>query len=212
MEEKVCFACKVSRPLTDFYKDRSRADGLQPRCKICCKHYEETNKQRILARAKVYYRTHGAIGRKPNHYLSNTPEHKVWRNIFWRCTSPAYRWYHRYGGRGIKICERWLKFENFLADMGPRPGPGYTIERKDNDKDYTPGNCCWATQKEQQRNRGNNRRLTLGDRTQVLAAWAEEVGLLPATLLRRLEKGWSVERALMTPVGPQGRRTKTVTT
>lgn len=76
-----------------------------------------------------------------------------------RCTNPKGKDWNRYGGRGIRVCDRWLNsFENFLADMGRRPGPGYSIERKENDGNYEPGNCCWATAKDQAKNRRPRRR------------------------------------------------------
>ncbi len=86
------------------------------------------------------------------HNMSRTSTYKIWASMKQRCLNPnsgPYRWY---GGRGITVCERWLKFENFLADMGERP-PGLSLERIDNNGNYGPGNCCWTTPKEQAANR-----------------------------------------------------------
>lgn len=89
------------------------------------------------------------------HGLTDTPENRCWRNIRRRCNSVHRPSYKYYGGRGIKLCERWDDFNNFLADMGPRPGPEYSVERIDNDGHYEPGNCRWATQSEQNRNKSD---------------------------------------------------------
>lgn len=89
------------------------------------------------------------------HGLTKTAEWKVWARIRRRCFSPQYHCYARYGGRGIKVCDRWEDFNNFLSDMGARPGPKFTVERMDNDGDYEPSNCKWATMAEQNKNRSN---------------------------------------------------------
>lgn len=89
----------------------------------------------------------------------NRSTYWAWRNMIRRCTDPTNSHWYRYGGRGIKVCKRWRKFENFLADMGPRPAgkrgkrPLYTLDRKDNDGDYKPSNCRWATTEEQNANK-----------------------------------------------------------
>jgi len=140
---------------------------------------------------------------KTQHGGRHTPEYAAWTRMKRRCYNPKQDHYDRYGGRGIAVCARWLNsFENFLADMGPRPSPKHSIERKDNDRDYEPANCVWATLTEQTRNRCTNKLLTYKGRTQCLAAWAEEIGIGRSTLDRRIRHyKWPIERALTTPVG-----------
>lgn len=85
-----------------------------------------------------------------------TSEFRSWSKMWNRCTNPNSNRYHRYGGRGIRICKRWEKFKNFLSDMGRKPTAKHSIERKNNDGNYTPSNCKWATAKEQSNNRGSH--------------------------------------------------------
>ncbi len=120
---------------------------------------------------------------------------RSWRQMRQRVLNPNYGPYKNYGGRGIKICPAWDSYEQFLSDLGPRP-PGTTLERKDNNGNYEPGNCVWATPKTQAYNRRTNLWLTFKGRTQTLVQWASELGMKKNTLSRRLKAGWSVEEAL----------------
>lgn len=117
-----------------------------------------------------------------------------------RCLNPSYGNYANYGGRGIKVCDRWLEsFENFLADMGEAPR-GTSIDRIDNDGHYTPENCRWATDSEQQNNKRDTVLLTANGKTQTINEWAKETGLDVALIRNRIKRhGWSVEKAINTP-------------
>lgn len=144
------------------------------------------------------------------HGMSKTPTYSTWLAVKARCLDPNSIGYAHYGGRGITICDRWsASYEAFLADMGERP-TGMTLDRIDNSRHYEPGNCRWATQSEQMRNTRVNRLLTFRGVTQSMAEWADAVGLSYPVLQSRLDqRGWSVERALTTPLLRQGRKTGT---
>lgn len=140
--------------------------------------------------------------RRRTHGKTNTPEYKVWNNLLGRCYRKSDRNYKNYGGRGISVCARWQGprgFENFLKDMGPRPDPGLSIERRDNDGNYSPKNCFWATDAEQRLNRRNNLRITFEGVTLTLKEWSEKTGLNRRTISERLRRGWSEAKALQTP-------------
>jgi hypothetical protein len=127
----------------------------------------------------------------------------IWRNMLTRCYNKNIPEYARYGGRGVTVCERWQAphgFVNFLEDMDYPPSSKHTLDRIETNGHYTPENCRWATMTQQNRNRRNNRLITHGGRTQCLAAWAEETGLSSLLIGHRLKRGWSVERALTTPL------------
>lgn len=128
------------------------------------------------------------------HGMSGSPAYNIWEGMHKRCNDLKDS---RYGGRGIKVCERWNHFENFLEDMGERP-EGMSIERDNVNGGYEPGNCRWATDEEQANNRRTTRFIEFAGTRQSLAQWARQIGVKPGTLRFRLEQGWSVERALTT--------------
>ena len=136
---------------------------------------------------------------RKSHGQSNSPLHKVWTSMRERCSNPASKSFKHYGARGIKVCERWNNFELFLSDMGPRP-PNHSIERDDNDKDYEPSNCYWATQSEQMNNTTRSRHLTAGGKTMTMAQWARQLNGSSDVISRRLQYGWTVEQACLTPI------------
>ena len=129
-------------------------------------------------------------------------EYNTWSGMKERCYNAASKYYKYYGGRGIELCPRWLEsFNNFLADMGRRPSPKHSIDRIDNDGNYEPGNCHWATRLEQAANKRSTRKLTLNGETHHLRDWSSVTGIKRATISNRLFSGWTVEEALTTPVG-----------
>ncbi len=136
---------------------------------------------------------------RPGHHGESwhrSPEYNTWRCMRRRCDYPKHIDFHRYGGRGIRVCDRWLKFENFLADMGRKPGPDYSLDRIDNERGYEPGNCRWVTSGQQARNRSTNRWFTIAGETLTLTDWVARYGARLVTVRGRLRRGWAIADAL----------------
>lgn len=134
------------------------------------------------------------------------PEYAALMGAIQRCTNPNSRAWDSYGGRGIKVCDRWQGpdgFDNFYADMGPRP-EGHSIDRIDNDGDYEPGNCRWATTKRQNRNTRRNVQVTIDGETMCLTAWCERYGVPRRRVAGRIDLGWDPLVALTAP--PRSRK------
>lgn len=161
----------------------ARKDGLLlNRTKSCgCLHREQ-------ARAKA-----------TKHGYEKRPEYRIWQGMKTRCGNPKVQDYHRYGGRGIKVCERWLKFENFLEDMGDRPSPRHSIDRINNDLGYSPSNCRWALPDIQYRNKSTSRVISYNGQSLCLAQWERFFGKKKGVITARLRLGWSFQKAVSTP-------------
>jgi len=150
-------------------------------------------KKEISARIRT---THGYGSR-----INIKSEYGIWNQMHQRCKNPKHRYYSNYGGRGIRVCERWQKFENFLADIGPRPSLNHSLDRIDGNKGYEPGNVKWATKTEQARNQRNNRIAEYQGKTMTLAEACEIAKKPYSTVKARIDRHeWPIEKALSVPV------------
>lgn len=175
-----CGKCVAVR-LSDLRTRKTRSCG--------CMRSENTKRNNRLRS------THGETrnGKIPPEYLS-------WRAAKARCFNPNNAQYSSYGGRGITMCRRWREsFKNFVTDMGRRPSLKYSIERIDGSGNYEPGNCKWATSREQTRNRSCTRFYSYRGKTQTIREWSEELGVDFWALAWRYKQGWDAEIALTTP-------------
>lgn len=148
------------------------------RCKEC--------RKAVIAAART---THGHRAKQ------RTRIYGVWQSMLSRCNNPNHKAYPGYGGRGITVCERWLVFENFLADMG-EPGPNMSIGRIDNNGNYEPGNCRWESIVQQANNRRSNNTITLGGVTHTISEWSRILGIDKTTIRKRKIAGRSPEECL----------------
>lgn len=135
------------------------------------------------------------VERNTKHGLANSPENKIWQNMRNRCSNPNNRSYKFYGAKGIKVCARWDDFLLFLSDMGPMPSPKHSIDRKDNNGDYCPENCRWASRTEQANNKRTNLVVEIGGVRKTLADWCRDLSLRYAPVIMRLRAGFTPEEA-----------------
>lgn len=124
------------------------------------------------------------------HGMTDSPEWRAWKSMLDRCLNDNHPSWRHYGGRGITVCKRWLMFENFYSDMGPRP-EGMSLDRINNSKGYKPSNCRWATHAEQQNNRRSNVYLTLDGETKTMKQWAAHFGVKYSVVKERHADGKS---------------------
>lgn len=139
--------------------------------------------------------------RATRHGMSLHPLHNVWNSMIQRCTNPNVKTYPHYGGRGISVCNEWMIFEGF-RDWALSAGykNGLTIERTRNGDGYSPENCSWVTKRRQANNRRSSRNISYKNRVRTITEWSREVGIPAIAIWKRLDRGWSVERALETPI------------
>lgn len=174
-------------------------------CKVCgTEFYAAPKRKNANACSRkcfgVYY-----SGRKANRYthggyLENRPEYNSWRAMVSRCNYPKYWCYDRYGGRGITVCDRWLGkkgFVNFLSDMGKKPSSKHSLDRVDNDGNYTPENCQWSDQKKQVRNSSKMKYVTVNGVTKPLTYWFTEYSIHASTFYRRKKRTGDTSEAII---------------
>jgi hypothetical protein len=226
--EKKCTKCGSTKSVSEFYRKSTSRDGLECQCKRC-----------ISIHKRKYYQK----------YKLKEPLRRVWKGMIARCNDSNHPSYKNYGGRGIKVCERWLVYENFKEDMLPKYKQGLDIDRINNDIGYKLSNCHFITRKENCRNRRDNIKvnflgkdrlligvaeeyginyntlwdrifrhkwdiekaislplqnnssfITFNEKTLNIKEWSKEIGIHYSTLKLRLRSGWSIEKALTTPV------------
>ena len=150
------------------------------------RHLSKETKQKISLKS----RTHG---------MSRTRTYIAWQNMHRRCNGANEKYLKDYTIRGIVVCKRWGSFQNFFADMGEMPD-GLSLNRIDNNGDYTPSNCEWTDRSAQQNNRRGNRLLSFNEATLTVKQWANKLGIKSDTLHTRLRLGWDIEKVLTEPV------------
>lgn len=183
-----------------FVKEGKTNRYVLVRCCSCGKEFETIWGSRNRIQSCGCLRPHPSRLKHGNcmkHSHHESGAYTSWRAMKNRCGNPKNKMWDRYGGRGIKVCERWDSFENFLSDMGPRPENG-SIDRIDSNKGYSPDNCRWVLNSFQNRNKSDNRKLTIYGKTMCLADWhrivAGEVSY--DTIKRRLQRGWPEKQAV----------------
>ena len=192
IQRKVCTRCKIEKPIDQFHPRAASSDGHTSQCASCgaesCK--ARRDKRRVDHPPAPYPRWF-------THRATATPEYGVWKSMKSRCYRKKDAHYDRYGGRGITVYKPWrISFATWLAYMGQRPGPRYSIDRfPDNNGNYEPGNVRWATRKQQMQNISTNHWVTFRNRTMVISDWDREFGVSEGTVRRRIEK-YGVEIAL----------------
>ncbi len=138
------------------------------------------------------------VTRARTHGLNDAPERSMWRDMMKRCSDPTHPGYHNYGGRGIKVCDAWHDFPTFYRDRCPRPSALHTLDRIDNDGDYSPENTRWATRKQQSNNRRDNHLITHEGLTLSVTAWSERLGISVGCIVKREKNGWKTSDILST--------------
>ena len=187
--------------LTVVNRSETRNKRTYWNCVCDCGNTKVINSYKLLSGNTQSCRcldTEMTIARTTKHGMSHSsPEYYIWKTMRQRCNNPNNGAYKEYGGRGVKVCKRWDKFESFYKDMGQRPSSKHQIERLDNDGDYEPSNCVWATQLAQANNKRNTLYITFRGVTKPISDWAREVGIQKTTIRARIfNYKWDVERAL----------------
>ena len=203
VEEKVPYVTSGGNTLTAY------------KCKCDCGN-ERICLSENLRKGKVVscgcYKDENTAKRSRTHGMSKTRLYHIYGLMKKRCNDPKSINYPRYGGKGITVCEEWMCSSDAFLNWAVANGydDSLTLDRKDNDKGYSPDNCRWVSYKEQARNQTRNRRLTFNGETKVLSEWAEITGINVGTISSRLKRGWSVEKALTEKVNAEKRNSNCI--
>ncbi len=152
-------------------------------------------------------RSAAGVKARNGHGMSRTSVYAAWHAMMQRCENSRHEYYRHYGGRGIVVCERWHKFVHFYSDMGDTPKGGTLDRYPDNNGNYEPGNCRWATWQQQQNNRRDTVKIEFDGRTLSIAEWARAIGMSRSALERRIKSGWPIHAALTLSPNPNRRST-----
>ncbi len=180
----------IGQPFNKVSGGRNRK-VVSAQCLLCGKEFEP----RVSEVAKI--KSCGCGGRfKKTHGKARARVYKIHKGMIARCSNPKAMKYKLYGGRGIQVCDRWLKFENFLADMG-EPKPGESLDRIDPNGNYEPGNCRWADKILQANNKRTNKVIEIDGVSKTVAEWVRGIGNINySTVTERLDRGWEPRLAL----------------
>jgi hypothetical protein len=184
----------------------SCSSGIRWICKCDCGNVKSISGMKLRSgntRSCRCLDTEMTIARTTKHGESHkTPEYYIWKSMRQRCNTLTYKSFNYYGGRGIKVCDRWNNYSNFIKDMGRRPTPKHQLDRINVNGNYEPNNCRWITQTENANNKRNNTMLTYCGITDTLPNWSRRLDIKQTTLRRRIfNYEWSLESAFETPVG-----------
>lgn len=190
--------------LTAIERDFSKTSRVHWLCKCDCGNIRSViSKDLISGHSKSCgcLKIEALVKRSTTHNMGHSSEYKIFYDMLKRCHNPNSSHYHNYGGRGVSVCEEWREsFELFYTHIGPRPSTAHSVDRIDNNLGYQPGNVRWSTDIEQANNKRNTTRLSYNNMTMTLREWSEYTGIKLRSLRCRVDRGWSAERILTTPI------------
>ena len=206
--------CSYRRPLTGKRFGKLLAIGEKAPGKIICRC--DCGTEKVFNRSALRGTRSCGCSTKQfmrenniTHGLSKSSEYAIWNAMLTRCFNKKHPSSKNYGRRGITVCKRWMKFENFLKDMGHRPSKKHCLDRSNNKGNYCKSNCKWATWKEQQNNRRSNVLIRFNGKTLTISQWADSIGVSCGFIWKRINRGWSINKALTKPtLRPQWKRNK----
>jgi len=187
-----------------FRTEERKCGSIVWECRCECGkvvHAKSTNLHLGLTRSCGCYQKDMQRKAVTRHGRARTPEYRAWADLKVRCTCQTNSRWDGYGGRGISVCERWLEsFEAFFEDMGERPSSKHSIDRIDNNGNYEPSNCRWATWEEQYKSRSCNVFIEYKGETDTISGWSRRLGIHRNTLDKRIKNGIPIEEAFNRPV------------